>query len=206
MAQRKTTVINLFAGPGAGKSTNAADIYALMKRAGLSVELVREYAKDFVWGGKRIDRLHQITLAGEQAHRESSLYGKVDYIVTDSPVILAGYYQRRYTEDEFLTPCLKEWMGAAEQGGVSYANVFLVRSKPYVAEGRNETEDQARDIDRDLRNYLTNKCRFSYTEFPDGNPSAIVSHVTGVAIASNDTKTICPPPARQDYEARNKFG
>jgi hypothetical protein len=204
---RKTVVINLFAGPGAGKSTNAADIYALMKRAGLSVELVREYAKDFVWGGKRIDRLHQITLAGEQAFRESSLYGKVDYVVTDSPVILSGYYQRRYTEDEFLTPCVKEWMGAAEQTGVVYKNIFLTRSKPYVSEGRNETEEQAKQIDDELRGYLTHKCRFEYTEMADGAPEKIVRLVT-LGWSSEDAgkvkQALCDTPASSYHEARDR--
>ena len=45
-------VINLFGGPGCGKSTTAADLFARMKLRGLSVELVTEYAKDVVWDEK----------------------------------------------------------------------------------------------------------------------------------------------------------
>jgi len=41
----KTKVINLFAGPGAGKSTTAAGLFAEMKRANVDVELVTEYVK-----------------------------------------------------------------------------------------------------------------------------------------------------------------
>lgn len=42
-------VVNIFAGPGAGKSTLAAYFYYKMKMAGVKVELVTEYAKDLTW-------------------------------------------------------------------------------------------------------------------------------------------------------------
>lgn len=42
-------VINLFGGPGIGKSTLAAGLFEHMKIAGFNVELVNEYAKDMVW-------------------------------------------------------------------------------------------------------------------------------------------------------------
>jgi len=44
-----TKYINIFGGPGAGKSTTAALLFAEMKSGGFKVELVTEVAKDFVW-------------------------------------------------------------------------------------------------------------------------------------------------------------
>lgn len=44
-----TTYVNIFGGPGVGKSTTAADLFVAMKKAGYNVELVTEVAKDFVW-------------------------------------------------------------------------------------------------------------------------------------------------------------
>ena len=41
-------VINLFAGPGAGKSTTAAGLFHLMKIAGMNVELVTEFSRSWV--------------------------------------------------------------------------------------------------------------------------------------------------------------
>lgn len=41
--------INLFAGPGTGKSTTAAGVFFEMKRSGMSVEYVTEYAKSLVF-------------------------------------------------------------------------------------------------------------------------------------------------------------
>jgi len=54
-----TTIINLFSGPSGGKSSIAAGLFYKMKRNGLSVELVPEVAKDYVYEerlNKMLDR------------------------------------------------------------------------------------------------------------------------------------------------------
>ena len=87
-----TTVINLISGPGSGKSTLAAELYANMKRRHLDVEIVREVAKEWAYEGKKIGPFEQIAIIGEQIKKESSLFGKVNYIVTDSPTLLGAFY------------------------------------------------------------------------------------------------------------------
>lgn len=42
-------VINLFGGPGSGKSTGAAYIFSQLKMKGINCELITEYAKDKTW-------------------------------------------------------------------------------------------------------------------------------------------------------------
>lgn len=39
-------VINLFAGPGSGKSTTCAGVFSKLKLAGVNCEMALEYAKD----------------------------------------------------------------------------------------------------------------------------------------------------------------
>jgi adenylate kinase family enzyme len=46
---KNTIIVNLFAGPGAGKSTGAAYVFAKLKLAGIDCEYVSEFAKDKVW-------------------------------------------------------------------------------------------------------------------------------------------------------------
>ena len=45
----QTVVINLFGGPGAGKSTCAMEICSELKKHGLSADYVQEYAKELVY-------------------------------------------------------------------------------------------------------------------------------------------------------------
>ena len=45
----KTLVVNLFAGPGAGKTSCAWEIASELKKRGIVTEYVPEYAKELVW-------------------------------------------------------------------------------------------------------------------------------------------------------------
>lgn len=152
----KTTVINLFGGSGCGKSTTAALLFARMKLNGFHVELVREYVKYWAWNDRKVREWDQLYLLGKQSAYESMLYGKVDYIVTDSPILLAGIYQEYRSEgkDKYVGNAAKAFMSHAQRCGVSYMNFVLERTKPFDPRGRWETEEQAKDVDIFVRNYL----------------------------------------------------
>src|SRR5262245_20723095 len=47
-----TLTVNLFGGPGCGKSTNAALVFGKLKNDGINVELVTEFAKELTWEGR----------------------------------------------------------------------------------------------------------------------------------------------------------
>ena len=84
----KTIVVNMFAGPGAGKTTCAWQVASELKKRGYITEYVPEYAKELVWD-KNFDLLdgtldHQKQLLEVQAHRLERLKGQVDFIVTDT--------------------------------------------------------------------------------------------------------------------------
>jgi hypothetical protein len=151
----KTTCINLFGGPGCGKSTLAAGLFSELKDRKVSVELVREYVKTWAWEGRRVDPASQIYLLGKQASYENKLYGKVEYIVTDSPVLLAGYYATlqpdgkcSYVSDAALA------YTAAHDDEVEYVNILLVREKAYDPRGRYESETEAISRDKGIKEYL----------------------------------------------------
>lgn len=46
---KKPLVVNLFGGPGVGKSTGAAKVFSELKLLGVNCELVGEFAKDKTW-------------------------------------------------------------------------------------------------------------------------------------------------------------
>lgn len=92
----KAKVINIFGNPGAGKSTVAAYLFSEMKARGLEVELVTETAKDLVWDNDYTRLENQILVFGTQLHRLNTLCDKVDYVITDSPLLMQiGYYWQR---------------------------------------------------------------------------------------------------------------
>jgi len=158
-----TTVINLFGGPGCGKSTTAALLFAQMKLQGYHVELVREYVKYWAWNDRKVREWDQLYLLGKQSSYESMLYGKVDYIVTDSPILLAGIFQeyRSNGADKYVSKAAQSFMAHAEATGVTYKNFLLRRNKPYDPRGRWEDEKEARNLDDYIEEYLT-----LYSGFP----------------------------------------
>ena len=150
----KTTVINLFAGPGAGKSTVASEVYSSLKRQGKDVELVREYVKDWVWEGKKIGKYDQPYIFGKQSHAESRLYGKVKYIVTDSPFFLSPFYEQVTFGTKITLEAAKLFMRYAMANDVSYFNFFLPRQGKYISKGRLQTSRKAKELDRKLFAFL----------------------------------------------------
>lgn len=160
-------IINLFGGPGAGKSTSASYVFYLLKTLGLNAELVREYVKDWAWEDRKIADYDQFLFLGKQSRREALLYGKVDYIVTDSPVLLNVYYSQRFTTmdvSEGIRAAVLAYYRKAAADGHQHINVFLKRSKPYVKAGRWQDEEQAKFIDGGVR-ALLDQLRMPFVEY-----------------------------------------
>lgn len=143
-----TTILNIWAGPGAGKSTTAAEVFCRLKKAGYVAELVTEYIKSWAWAGRKPGPYDDLYITAKQISRETALYGKVDYIVTDSPVGLGVIYASD-AQRAIQLAMVQDVRRRALADGVRPVDCRLVRSKPYVAKGRYETEEQAslRDLD-----------------------------------------------------------
>lgn len=152
-----TTIINIFGGPGTGKSSCAANVFALLKAKDLNVELVREYVKDFVWENRQRYPMDQIYIMGKQMRREQVCLGKVDYIVTDSPVDLSFIYEQHYDPAPHVCgEVIKKYKKINEQNGHTYVNIFLHRVKKYNPNGRYQDEEGAKLVDRLILDYLKN--------------------------------------------------
>lgn len=151
---KKPVVVNLFGGPGIGKSTTAAEVFATLKHMGINVELVTEFAKDMVWEKSVRTLDNQIFVFANQHHRLWRLRDQVDVIVTDSPLLLSLYYGNEESET-FEQLVLEEF------NRFTNFNVLLQRTKPYNPAGRLQTEVQAKQIDDEVRRILTH----TYQEF-----------------------------------------
>ena len=147
MKKHNTLVVNLLGGPGSGKSTTAANVFAHLKWQDINCELVPEYAKDLVWEHRHKTFENQIYMFGKQHHRIYRVVGQVDVIVTDSPILLTPIYdlERRQTLKNLV---LEEF------NKVHNFNIFLTRKKKYQPKGRNQNEEQAKEKDREIKTFL----------------------------------------------------
>jgi ABC-type oligopeptide transport system ATPase subunit len=135
-----TKIINLIGSSGSGKSTTASALFAKMKMERYKVELIYEVAKGYTWS-EHFDKLkNQALLLGKQSYLQDRLIDKVDYAITDSPLILSTVYTRPdYPESikKFAIDLFNSY---------DNINFFIKRVKPFVKLGRNETELESDQI------------------------------------------------------------
>lgn len=143
-------VINLFAGPGTGKSTTAAALFAELKYRNVNAELIQEAAKDAAWEGRsgKFFAAQQYIL-GEQSWRQWRLKDDVDIAVTDSPLPMGLVYM----QDDFPAKSLRQQV-LEDYNSYDNFNVFITRNKPYNNKGRLQTESEARELDQVILNAM----------------------------------------------------
>ena len=136
--KKEPLIINLVGAPGAGKSTLAAYLFARLKMEGVNCELVTEFAKDKVWEQNTVALSNQVYVFAKQYFRVDRCVGKVDVVITDSPLILSGFYNK----DADIDRPLKDLIAAIN---AKYTNLtyFVRRVKAYNPTGRLETEKEA---------------------------------------------------------------
>ena len=149
-----TKVLNLFGGPGCGKSTLSAELFVVLKRRRVSCELVREYVKDWAWEGRPITGFDQFYVVGKQIRKESILYGKVDLVVTDCPIWNSAFYESHYEGTRHLSELCEAYHSYASEHGVVHRNFLLRRNKPYDTRGRYQNEEEAKAIDVAMEAFL----------------------------------------------------
>lgn len=140
-------LVNLYGGPGCGKSTGMAYIFSHLKMAGVNCEMVPEFAKELVWEERFKTLSDQIYVFGKQQKRISMLDGQVDVVITDSPLLLSLYYGKSLS-DSFKQLVIDTY------NQYDCMNYMLRRIKEYNPKGRMQTEDEAKDIDSHLFDLL----------------------------------------------------
>ena len=149
-------IVNLIGAPGAGKSTGAAYVFAMLKMNGVNAEYVGEFAKDKVWEGAQVALKHQEYIFGKQSFKQARCADCVDVVVTDSPLLLSIFYNRfESLGDAFNQTVLNTFN--------SYDNLvyFIERVKEYNPSGRMQTKEESDKISEDLKQLLT-KYNISY--------------------------------------------
>lgn len=161
--KRNTIVINIAGGPGTGKTTVAAELFSKLKEKGFEVENVSEFAKELVWEGRSEAFDDRLYMHGEQNHRLMQMNGKLDFIITDSPLFLTSVYNAYYLKDKFPASYNKMIDTVTSETFKLYNNkVYLLqRNTSYKIIGRRENQKTALDIDKALVEYLKkNKIKY----------------------------------------------
>lgn len=156
---KNTIVINAFAGPGAGKTTSCLEVAEKLKKQGFVTEYVQEYAKELVYDNNLImldgHYEHQFAILNEQMKRINRLYGKVDFIVTDSPILL----NNTYLNEDKNTEVYSAYSDSVNKlyGLYNNFNYFVERdTSVFEKEGRIHNLEQSIAIDNELKNMLHN--------------------------------------------------
>lgn len=169
---KQPIVINGYGGPGAGKSTACMEITAALKKEGYNAEYVQEYAKELVYE-KDMEMLdgspeHQYEILKEQTRRMDRLYDQVDFIVTDSPVMLNTIYNKQ------LTPEYESLVNELQGEYINYSFFMERDASNFEEEGRihNLTESMAKD--NEIKDMLQ-KNEIKYKTYNHENVNEIVN-------------------------------
>lgn len=171
--------INLYGGPGSGKSTTAAWIFSQMKLRGYSVELVSEYVKAWAISKREVVGFDQLYLMGKQCNYEYRfLSNGIKNIVTDSPLLLSACYTRAYYPKLDVVADHMEGIIKEYDRQEPSLNIFLERgSKKYVEEGRYQTFEEATRLDRVIEETLI-RLEMPYAKLPYQCQDTILDYIT----------------------------
>jgi hypothetical protein len=142
----KPIVVNFFAGPGTGKSTTSAALFAHFKYEGYNVEYAQEYAKELVWLDKPLIQSEIFRGTAERL----TIANKVEFLITDGPIL----QQLAYTDNPTLRQAIID-----EHCKYKNINIHLKRNseRKYNPKGRTQTEAQAKVLDLEIKNLLVDQ-------------------------------------------------
>lgn len=171
----KTLVVNAFGGPGVGKTTACWHIASELKKKGILTEYVSEYAKELVYE-ERFDMLddsmkNQTLILCEQDRRLKRLIGKVNVIVTDSPLPLSIIYANDKNED-FVKMVLNEF------NKYNNFNLVVLRNskQEYQQAGRKENLEESLKKDREIIELL-NESKLVYGTYYQSTLDVVVKNI-----------------------------
>lgn len=157
---KMTKIVNLFGGPGSGKSTGAARIFSELKLRGINAELIQEHAKDLAWENTLLVYYNPFDIGVQQYKRQHRLLRDCSVAITDSPLLM----QSVYVKDDSLFEGLMDGLFQRFDN----LNFFVRRLKEYNPKGRTQTYEEAVKKDYEILELLENK-KIPF-EYVDGTP------------------------------------
>lgn len=144
----ETIVVNLYGGPGVGKSTIMAGVFCALKKQGVNAEIAPEFVKELVWEHRTLAMDDNIYIFAKQLHRIKRLVGQVEVVICDSPLHNPIVYEKEHNEhfDRLVREQFSKF---------NTMNYFIERSTEYMQSGRNQNEEEARQIDARIKEVIS---------------------------------------------------
>lgn len=156
---RKTLFVNLFAGPGAGKTTASAGLYFYLKMQNEKVRLLQEFPKDLIDREDKRTLSFQPYILAQHYYNQYIMDGKYDIVITDSPLILSSIFKTPGCTEHFDDVVLEQF------NQFDNINFYLNRipEATYDDSERRESYQESLHKDKELKQLLSDKS-IPYTE------------------------------------------
>lgn len=177
--------IELYGGPGIGKTHITRDITSALSKAGIKTDLVQEKAKEFAYRKQTPERWDQLELFNSQLQREFNLlrYG-VEIVVTDSPLFMNACYGYRY---KFCAANHIYDMSRLFDEQYSPYRILLTRNDEWFKEhGRFQNLEEAKELDEFIAIMLKNNQK-EHVVWEWGNINDEIDKLVKKIKGSNDT-------------------
>lgn len=155
-------VINLYGGPGCGKSTISSGLFYRMKSEGYNVEYVSEYAKDLTYEERYgILQQDQLYILAKQHRKVFRLKDKVDYVISDSPLLLPYVYYELYSDTQIYDRESFTNLVISIYDLYPNLNILLYRNDKYdyARYGRTQSLEDSKKIDKEIKEILSRVCK-----------------------------------------------
>lgn len=144
-------IINLFGGPGAGKTTLAAALFHSLKVLHLNAEIISEFPKDMIVEQNAQALDNQFYITANQGYRIWCAAKVYDYVIVDSPILLGAIYNKNTNISTEFNSFLLKYHNEFDN-----VNIFLKRAKNLIhrMSGRVHDIDEAIKIDNEILDFL----------------------------------------------------
>ena len=151
-------IINIFGGPGIGKSSIAAGITYKLKKNHISCDQPYEFPKLLAWDDNHSAIQDQLYVLANQHRGIVKSYGKVDYIVLDSPILLSLTYRNYYKGTEYPSSLYGESFDKMVLDTFNqYDNINIVLDRAdgvHNNDERYQNLEESKDLDIVIENTL----------------------------------------------------
>ena len=165
-------IINLFGGPGIGKSSIANGLTYKLKKKHIICDNPYEFPKLLAWDDNHSAIRDQLYVLANQHRGIVKSYGKVDFIILDSPILLSLTYRNYYKSNEYPATLYGESFDKLVLDTFNqYDNINIVLNRSiglHNEKERYQTLEQSILLDVEIENTLI-KHQLPYTKLDVGD-------------------------------------